>query len=158
MAGQTYLKATLTLMALYAGIMGALTLMFQDAGSYVFQYTIKDPVLARYWGGVLMAMAVFYLFLSLDPQKYQLFLWVGVLDLGIAMILTVMNIAIADMNWIQGIIGLVINPILIILLLYGLAKEPEGTVIFVAGESKQGAQVQELPEHASTRKHPLQGK
>lgn len=133
-------------------------MMFQDAGSYVFQYQIQDPMLARYWGGVLMAMAVFYLFLALDPQKYQLFLWVGVLDLGIAMILTIMHIAIANISWIQGFVGLIVNPILIVLLLYGLAKEPEGKVIFVAGDAKQGEQVQELPAHASTRKHPLQGK
>ncbi|MBW2972246.1 hypothetical protein KY359_04390 [Candidatus Woesearchaeota archaeon] len=158
MAAQTYLKVALKLMALYAGVMGALTMMFQDAGSFIFQYTIKDPMLARYWGGVLMALAVFYLLLSMDPEKYRLFIWVGIFDLGIAMILTIAHIAIANISWAQGIVGLVINPIFIIILLYGLAKEPEGKVIFVAGETKEGEQVQELPEHASTRKHPLHGK
>lgn len=147
MAEATYLKIALTLMALYAGVMGALMTMFHDAANFVFQYDITDPMVTRYWGGVLFALAVFYLFLSTDPVKYRLFLWVGVFDLGIAMILTIINISISHINWVQGLIGVVINPIFIIILLYGLAKAPEGRVVIVAGEDVKAKPGQELPPH-----------
>ena len=157
MAGPTYLKVTLTLMALYAGVMGSLSLLFHDAASYIFQYTITDTTTTRYWGGVLLAMSIFYLFLATDPVKYRLFLWVGVLDLGIAAVLTVINISLQTLSWVQGITGLVINPIFMIILLYGLARPSEGEVIFRAGAEKKARPGQELPPHI-TGQHPLQRK
>ena len=157
MAPPTYLKVTLKLMALYAGLIGAMTLMFHDAASFLFAYNIQDPVLARYWGGVLMAMAVFYLFLSADPEKYRIFIWVGVLDLGIASITSVIHIATGAIHWIQGISALVLNPIFIIILLYGVAKEPEGEVIFIASDDKIKGHEGHMPEHSQAH-HPLHGK
>lgn len=157
MAAPTYLKVTLKLMALYAGLMGAMTLMFHDAAEFLFAYNISDPLLARYWGGVLMAMAVFYLFLSTDPEKYRMFIWVGVFDLGIATITTIVNVAAGTIHWLQGISALFLNPVLIIVLLYGAAKEPEGKVVFVASDQEQKGHEQHRPEHAGTH-HPLHGK
>jgi hypothetical protein len=157
MAKDTYLKVTLTLMALYAGVMGALMALFQDAAGFVFQHPVNDPMVTRYWGGVLIAISIFYLFMSMDPLKYRLFLWVGVFDLGIAMILTIISIAQKEIMWLQGITGLILNPIFMILLLYGLAKEKEGEIIMVAGNTKAAAEGQELPPHISGE-HPLHGK
>jgi ABC-type Fe3+-siderophore transport system permease subunit len=157
MAEQTYLKVTLKLMALYAGLMGAMMLLFHEAASFLFQHPVADPMVTRYWGGVLLAIAIFYLFLSTDPAKYRLFIWVGVFDLGAAMILTIVSIAQKNIMWIQGITGLVLNPAFIIMLLYGLAKEPEGKVVFTTGGNTKRAEGQELPPHI-TGKHPLQGK
>lgn len=157
MAKQTYLKVTLTLMALYAGVMGALMTLFHDAANFLFQYDITDPMVTRYWGGVLLALSIFYLFIATDPVKYRLFLWVGVFDLGIAMILTIINISLKNLNWIQGLIGVVINPIFIIILLYGLAKPPEGEILFVAGEDKKASPQHELPPHIAGH-HPLDKK
>jgi hypothetical protein len=157
MAKQTYLKVTLTLMALYAGVMGALMMLFHDAANFVFQYDIIDPMVTRYWGGVLLALSIFYLFIATDPVKYRLFLWVGVFDLGMAMILTIINISLKNLNWWQGMIGVVINPIFIVILLYGLAKPPEGEVLFVAGEDKKANPQHELPPHI-VGQHPLDRK
>ena len=147
MKNQTYLKVVLTLMALYAGIMGSLTLIFHDAANFLFQYDLQDPLITRYWGGVLLAFAIFYIFLATDPVKYRLFLWIGIIDLGIAAILTVINISLNYLSWIQGLVGLVINPIFIIILLYGVAKQPEGEVIFVSGGENKAKPGQELPAH-----------
>jgi hypothetical protein len=157
MAKDTYLKVTLTLMALYAGIMGAMMAIFHDAAGFVFQHQISDPMVTRYWGGVLIALSIFYLFLSMDPLKYRLFLWVGVFDLGIAMLITIISIAKKDIMWLQGITGIILNPIFMVILLYGLAKEKEGEVIMVAGEKKDAAPGQELPPHLAGH-HPLHGK
>ncbi len=157
MAAPTYLKVTLKLMALYAGLVGALTLMFHEAAAFLFAYNITDPVTVRYWGGVLLAMSVFYLFLSTDPEKYRMFIWVGVFDLGIAMITTIIQIAIGAIHWLQGISAIILNPIFIIILLYGVAKEPEGEVVFVASDKAQKGHEYEIPEHAQAH-HPLHGK
>ena len=104
-----------------------------------------------------MALAVLYMFISTDPEKYRLFIWVGVFDLGIAMLVTVISVAQNNINWIQGITGLILNPLFIIVILYGLAKEPEGEIIFVAGQEQKAKEGQELPAHLSGQ-HPLQGK
>jgi len=149
MAEPKYLKVTLKLMALYAGIMGALTLLFQEAGSFIFGYTIKDPVTTRLWGGVLIAIAIFYLFLSMDPVKYRMFIWVGVFDLGIAMITTVYCIYTKELSLLQGMVAVILNPILMIILLYGLAKKSEGAVILISGGKAEGHPEQVLPEHLS---------
>jgi hypothetical protein len=155
MADPTYLKVTLKLMALYAGLMGVFTLMFQDTGAVVFQYSIKDPVTTRYWGGVLFAMAIFYLFLSSDPVKYRIFIWVGIVDLGIAMLLTIIHLSTGSVSWVQGFVGVVLNPIFIMIILYGLAKKPEGEIILVAGGAhKEASPEQTLPDHL-TGTHPL---
>lgn len=156
MAAPTYLKVVLILMSLYAGVMGALTLFFQDAGSVLFQYSITDPLTMRYWGGVLLAMSVFYWFLSRDPVEYQAFLWVGVFDLGIAMVLTIINISTKAMNWVQGLPAIMLNPIFMVILLYGLAKEHQGEVVLVSGEESKGTR-DSIPEHVR-EKHPLHGK
>ena len=157
MAASTYLKVTLTLMALYAGIMSALLLVFHEAAAFIFRYGITDPVVTRYWGGVLLGISIFYLFLATDPVKYRLFLWVGVVDLGSAAVLTIINISTETLNWVQGIIGLIINPVFIVILLYGLARPPEGEVVFTAGEEKKAQEGQELPPHI-TGHHPLHRK
>ena len=157
MAGPTYLKVVLKLMALYAGVMASLTLMFQEAGSFLFQYHLQDMMLARYWGGILLAMAIFYLFLSTDPVKYRLFIWVGVFDLGVASILTIVHIATTSISWVQGITGLILNPIFLVILIYGLAREKEGKVVLVSGNEGSGHE-QQIPEHARGGRHPLHGK
>jgi len=157
MATPTYLNVTLKLMALYAGVMGSLTLMFQDAGAFIFQMPIRDPVITRYWGAVLMAFAIFYLFLSMDTEKYRLFIWVGVFDLGFAMITTIAHISTKAISATQGIAGVVINPIFIVILLYGLAKKKEGQVVLTAGEDLKGKPEHELPSHL-TGHHPLHRK
>ncbi|MFH1669141.1 MAG: hypothetical protein ABIA62_04395, partial [Candidatus Woesearchaeota archaeon] len=130
MAAPKFLTVSLKLMALYAGVIGSLVLMFQDVAEFFFGYPIKDPVVARYWGGVLIVLAVLYLFLSTDPEKYRLFLWVGVFDLSIALIVTIINMTTNAITVTQGMIAIIINPIFIILLLYGLAKEPKSEVVF----------------------------
>jgi hypothetical protein len=138
--------------------MGAVAVFFQDVASFIFRYPIQDPMITRYWGGVLLALAVFYLFLSMDPEKYQIFIWVGVFDLGITMIVTIIHISLKTITWLQGFTAIFINPIFIVLLLYGLAKEPKGEVVFVAGnEKKPGKPEQELPAHVHGE-HPLHGK
>ena len=152
-----YLKVILKLMALYAGVMGALALLFQDVAYYIFRYPLTDVMIARYWGAMLLVMAVFYLFLSYDPIKYRIFIWIGVFDLGFATCLTIINIATGVINWTQGAVAIVLNPIFVVILLYGLAKEPEGEVIFVAGEEKKGKPEHELPPHI-TGNHPLHRK
>lgn len=154
MTRQTYLKVVLTLMALYAGIMGSLTLLFHDAANFLFQYDLTDPTITRYWGGVLIALSIFYIFLATDPVKYRLFIWVGIIDLGIAAVLTVIHISLTNLSWIQGLIGLIINPIFIIILLYGVAKQHEGEIILVSGEEKKAKPGQELPSHIAGH-HPL---
>jgi len=157
MTGYKYLKVTLTIMALYAGLMGAFTLFFQDVAEFMFKYTIRDPLTTRYWGGMLMAMAILYLFLSTDPEKYRLLLWVGVFDLGLASTITIISISTASINIWQGFTAIILNPIFMVVLLYGLAKKPEGEVVLVAGEAKQGKPEHELPAHLSGQ-HPLHGK
>lgn len=143
-------------MALYAGVLATFTLFFQEAGRFVFQYAIQDPMITRYWGGVLLAMAIFYLFLSTDPIKYRLFLWVGVFDLGIAMVLTIYHLAMGEVSLVQGLIGVVINPVFMVILLYGLAHQPEGEIVLMAGEGHKG-QDPELPAHIHGT-HPLHRK
>lgn len=157
MAKDIYLNVVLKCMALYAGTLATFTLFFQPAGSVVFQYSIIDPTITRYWGGVLLAMAIFYLFLSTDPVKYRLFIWVGVFDLGTAMILTIMNMSVGAVSWVQGLIGVVINPIFIMVLLYGLAHKPEGEVLLVSGDGLKSADGIELPAHLAGQ-HPLNRK
>ncbi len=158
MASAKYLKVTLTLMALYAGIMGSLTLFFQDVAAFLFGYNITDPVATRYWGAVLLTMSIFYLFLSMDPVKHRLFLWIGVFDLGFASTLTVLNVATKHISVAQGIVAIVLNPIFMVILLYGLAKPPEGEVVLMAGHSqKPEIPEHELPAHLSGT-HPLKGK
>ncbi len=157
MAAPTYLKVTLKLMALYAGVMGALAAFFQDAGSFIFGHTITDPMITRYWGGVLLAMSIFYFFLSMEPDKYRLFIWVGIFDLGIAMVFTAINLSTEAIGVVQGLVGVILNPIFVVILLYGIAKEPEGEVLFVTtGETKEGGE-ENTPEHSRSR-HPLHGK
>jgi FtsH-binding integral membrane protein len=158
MADPKYLKVTLKLMALYAGFMGVFTMMFQSTGEVLFQYSITDPVTTRYWGGVLFAMSIFYLFLSSDPIKYRLFIWVGVFDLGIAMLLTIINLAIGSVSLVQGLVGVLVNPILLMILLYGLGKKPEGEVIMVVGGAhKEATPEMTLPPHLAGT-HPLSRK
>jgi hypothetical protein len=147
MASAKYLKVTLTLMALYAGIMGSLTLFFQDAGSFIFRYNITDPVITRFWGGILIAIAIFYLFLSMDPVKYRLFIWVGVFDLGIAMIASVYSMYMKELSVSQGLISIILNPVFMIILLYGLAKKSEGEIILVSGQPSTAPPEQTLPAH-----------
>lgn len=157
MAAPAYLNVTLKLMALYAGVIGALMLFFHSAGTFFFNRAVLDPVVTRYWGGVLFALCVFYLFLSYDPERYRAFLWVGVFDLGTAMFITVYNVAKANMAWYQGIVALVINPIFLVLLLSGLTKKDEGKVVFEVGNEMTAKPGQELPPHI-TGHHPLHGK
>ena len=156
MPAPRYLKVTLILMALYAVFMGVITLFFQDAGAFVFRYAIKDPVVTRHWGTLFFALALLYFLISKDPAKYYLFLWVGVVDLGSNLILTVIHMSLQAMNWMQLVIPLIINPIFIVILLYGLAKEREGKIVLVSGEESKGTR-NSIPEHAR-EKHPLQGK
>ena len=157
MASPTYLNVTLKLMALYVGVLGAMTLFFQEAGAFVYQYTLKDQMVTRYWGAALLVLAIFYLFLSTDTEKYRLFIWVGVFDLGASMILTIVNMYIGDMNWLQGITGVIVNPIFIIILLFGLAKPPQGKVVLVSGYDAKPKPEHELPPHI-IGKHPLHRK
>jgi hypothetical protein len=157
MAQQKYLTVTLKLLALYSGVMGAFMLLFHDAASFVFQYTVKDPMITRYWGGALLALSLMYLFISMDPEKYRLLIWVAVFELGMTMILTLIHVSLASISWVQGITGLILNPLFVIVLLYGLAKKPEGEVLFVAGEAKKAKPEHELPPHISG-KHPLHRK
>jgi hypothetical protein len=157
MVTQTFLKVALKLMALYAGIMGALALFFQDVARFLFSYYTLDPVTTRYWGGILLVMSIFYMFISMDPERYRLFLWIGVFDLGLAMVITIIHMSMKVITITQGFVGIFVNPIFIVVLLYGLAKKPEGEVVFSAGEAKKGKQVDELPAH-SAGKHPLHGK
>ncbi|MBW2964714.1 hypothetical protein KY363_04605 [Candidatus Woesearchaeota archaeon] len=157
MTAPTYLKVTLKLMAAYAGLIGAIMLFFQSTGQFFFNRSVLDPVVTRYWGGTLIALCVFYLFLSYDPEKYRAFLWVGVFDLATAMFITIYNIARAGMLWYQGIVALVINPIFIVLLLSGLTHKDEGKVVFEVGADLAAKPGQELPPHI-TGHHPLHGK
>ncbi len=158
MAAPKFLTVSLKLMALYAGVIGSLVLMFQDVAEFFFRYPMKDPVIARYWGGMLIVMAVFYLFLSTDPLKYRLFLWVGVFDLSIAVIITIIHMTTKVIVVSQGMVAIIVNPIFIILLLYGLAKEPKSEVVFVAhGDRSDHHKHEDLPQHA-TGHHPLHGK
>jgi hypothetical protein len=156
MPAPRYLKVTLILMALYAAFMGTLTLFFHGAAALVFQYSIKDPLVMRYWGTLFFALAVLYFLISKDPVKYGVFLWVGVVDLGFNFVLTIINMSFQIVNWIQIIIPLIINPIFIVILLYGLAKEHEGEVVLVSGEESKGTR-DHIPEHVRD-KHPLHGK
>ena len=156
MAAPRYLKVTLILMSLYALFMGTLTLFFHGAASLVFQYSIKDPVITRYWGTLFFALAVLYFLISRDAVKYSMFLWVGIVDLGANFIITIINMSLQLINWIQIIIPLVINPIFIVILLYGLAKEHEREVVLVSGEESKGTR-HNIPDHVR-EKHPLQGK
>jgi hypothetical protein len=156
MVNHSYLKVTFKLMALYAGFMGALMLFFHDAAQVLFQREVQDTLTTRYWGGVLLAIAVLYLFISTDPEKYRLLIWVGILDLGTASGITIMNIATGNLNWMQGITGIVINPIFMIIIISGLAGKKE-EVVFVAGHDAAAKPGQELPPHLGGH-HPLHGK
>jgi hypothetical protein len=158
MAEMVLLRVVLKLLALYIGLMGAFALLFQEGGSFLFRYNLVDPMITRYWGALLLAMAVFYMILSLDPVKYRVFIWVGVFHLGMTLILTVVNISLKEIAWVNGIASLILNPLFIIVMLYGLAKEPEGEVIFVAGEKKKPPRPEHtLPDHI-TGHHPLHRK
>ncbi|MFC1742225.1 hypothetical protein ACFL3V_06840 [Nanoarchaeota archaeon] len=157
MAGPAYLTVTLKLMALYAGVMGSLALIFQDVGSVVLGYNVVDTVPTRYWGAMLLVMAIFYLFLSSDPLQYRLFIWIGVLDLGVAMLLSIYLIATNVITWLNGVTAVVLNPIFIIILLLGLAKEQEGHTIIREHQEGERHRREQLPEHA-VGKHPLHNK
>lgn len=156
MAAPKFLSISLKLMALYAGIMATFTLFFQEAGMFIFRYRINDPMVTRYWGGVLLAMAMFYLFVSTDPEKYRLLLWVGVFDLGTAMVLSIYHMSIETISIVQGLIGIVVNPIFMVVLLYGLAHKQEGEVVLVSGRPpEEGGH--HLPDHIVGH-HPLHRK
>ncbi len=151
MAAPTYLKVTLKFMALYAGIMAVMAVFFQDVGSFLFKYSLNDPLILRYWGGALFALAILYLFLSYEPEKLRVLLWVGVIDLSSTMFITIIHVAKGMMVWYQGIIPMIINPIFLVLILSGLSGKPEGEVLLMTGGEEEG----ELPDHM---KHPLHGK
>ena len=138
-------------MALYAGLMAAMAVFFQDVGSFIFRYSLNDPLVLRYYGGVLFALAALYMLISYEPERLRVLIWVGIIDLGAAAVITIVHIAQGGLAWYQGIIPMVVNPIFMVLLLSGLAKPAEGEVLLMTSGEGEG----ELPDHM---KHPLHGK
>ncbi len=155
-----YLSVTLKLMSLYMMFVGVFALFFQSAGAFLFLFKVTDPILMRAWGVTLITLALFYLMISYDVQKYRTLIWVGVVHLSISFFNTLYHIGTKQTTTLESIsIGVFFIPVFLIVLLTGILHKPKEEVVFEIRDS--GKKLKEvprnLPEHVR-EKHPLHGK
>ncbi|HII72502.1 TPA: hypothetical protein HA265_07135 [Candidatus Woesearchaeota archaeon] len=153
-----HLKATYVLLSAYMMVLGIFAMFFQKAGEFLYLFRGDDPITLRMWGISMFALAIFYLMVSYDVEKYQDLIWVPIVHLSSSLLLQIYTIYTGVAEPGHAFMRMIIAPAFLIVLLTGIRHKKTEKVLFEVSDQGQIDQSHShIPQHVRER-HPLHGK
>jgi hypothetical protein len=119
------LRVALAIGALVDGGIAVFTLFFQQLLGPLFDIPAKDPALTSLAGGEFLVVALVYLLILRDLERYRPLLWLVALDQVLAIVLPAEEIARGNMlgTW-KTIAPFALNALLAATFVWGAASTP----------------------------------